>query len=147
VVHQQVYQLQSLMRQLSVDLDNGLVLSIERQLTADTFEDMLAHAEEYLKENRKEPAGVLAGVVFEDTIRKLCKANQVADEQQTLDPLINALKRKNVISKMETNEALSAAGLRTAAIHARWEEYSQEQVRPVIEFTRRLIRDKLAPPS
>ena len=37
------------------------------------FDDFLDHGEAYLKAGRKDPAGVIAGVVLEDTIRRICR--------------------------------------------------------------------------
>jgi hypothetical protein len=61
------------------------------QVAAQTFDDLLDHAEEYLKQRRKEPAGVLTGVVFEDTIRKLCRRHNVLETGLKLDLLLSDL--------------------------------------------------------
>jgi hypothetical protein len=41
------------------------------------------------------------------------------------------------------DDARAAAGLRTSAAHARWEEIQLSDVNPVIEFTRELMATHL----
>jgi hypothetical protein len=40
---------------------------------------------------------------------------------------------------LKAKRARAAAGLRTSAAHARWEEIQLGDVKPVIEFTRELM--------
>ena len=65
------------------DLDAGTLLSIADSVSAETFEDLLDHAEAYLKKKRKDPAGVLAGVVFEDAARRVYRVGPAATRQGT----------------------------------------------------------------
>jgi hypothetical protein len=37
-----------------------------------TFDDFLDHDGEYLRHGKRDEAAVLAGIVFEDTIRRIC---------------------------------------------------------------------------
>ncbi len=143
MIGQQVQSIVAILKQLLVDMDRGLLVNMERRISAETFDDLLDHADLYLAEGRKEPAGVIAGVVFEDTVRRLCAVAGIEDANKTVDPLINALKAGGLFSKLEAKEAVAAGDLRAAATHARWEEFNGDQVRIVIAFTRRLLRDKL----
>jgi hypothetical protein len=145
IVHHNVLAMVELLKQLKTDIEDGLLTTVERQVSAETYDDLMDHAEAYLAENRKDPAGVIAGVVFEDTIRRLCRANSINDRGQTLDPLINALAGANHLTKLEAKEARTSAGLRTSATHALWNEFNADQVRTVIAFTHRLVREKLNP--
>jgi hypothetical protein len=43
------------------------------------------------------------------------------------------------VTALEAKRARAAAGLRTSAAHARWEEIKLGDVDPVIQFTRELI--------
>src|SRR5260370_1045599 len=51
------------------DIDAGLLGHLGNKIRAETFDDFLEHAESYRHEGKKMEAGVIAGVVFEDTIR------------------------------------------------------------------------------
>jgi hypothetical protein len=138
-----VASLAGILRRLKEDISAGLLVSLENRVSGETFDDLLEHAEQYLTEKRKEPAAVIAGVVFEDTIRRVCRLHQIDDAGKTLEPMINALKAKSVLSKIMGKSAVAAADLRTSATHARWDEFTLDDVAPAIAFTRRLIRDHL----
>lgn len=131
------------LRQLKADFEAGLLTNLEAQVAAQTFDDLLDHAQEYLRQRRKEPAGVLTGVVFEDTIRKLCRRHNMTEEGINLDALLSELVKKNVLLPIDRADCTTAARLRTSATHARWDEFGEENVKSVLAFTRRLIRDKL----
>lgn len=133
-----------LLHQLKADFEAGLLSSMEAQVAAQTFDDLLDHAEEYLKQRRKEPAGVLTGVVFEDTIRKLCRRHNILEAGLKLDLLLSELVKTGVLLPIDRKDGTTAASLRTSATHARWEEFDVENIKSVLAFTRRLIRDKLA---
>jgi hypothetical protein len=132
------------LRHLRADFEAGLISNIEAQVAAQTFDDLLDHAQEYLRQGRKEPAGVLTGVVFEDTVRKLCMHHNILEAGVKLDTLLSELVKKSVLLPIERNDGTTAASLRTAATHARWDQFDIENVKSVLDFTRRLIRDKLA---
>jgi hypothetical protein len=58
--------------------------------------------------------------------------------------LITELVRQDVLSDLKAKRARAAAGLRTSAAHARWEEFELNDVKPVIELTRELVEAHLA---
>jgi len=143
-VHEQVAQMLNALEQIKLDVAAGLLTNLEARVSGETFDDLLDHADQYLKESRHEPAGVLAGVVFEDTIRRLCEKHAIEHRGIQLDGLLNALKAKNVLTKLEQKEGVAAADLRGNATHANWAAFNADQARTVVVFTRRIIRDKLA---
>jgi hypothetical protein len=59
---------------LLLDIDNGLLGDLGNKIRAETFDDSLDHAESYRQEHRKIEAGVIAGVVFEDSPRPVHRA-------------------------------------------------------------------------
>lgn len=130
--------------QLRHDFAAGLLNDLEAQVSAQTFDDLLDHAVAYLQERRPEPAAVLAGVVFEDTIRKLCRKHSIPSNDIQLDSLLSTLVTGGHLSPLERKEGTTAAALRTSATHARWDKFNAQQVDAVIHFTRRLLREKLA---
>jgi hypothetical protein len=132
------------LQELKRDFEAGLLSNLEGQVSAQTFDDLLDHAEAYLQDKRHEPAGVLAGVVFEDTVRKLCGKHAIPQDGVPLDTLLTGLVKAGVITPLERKEGTTAAALRTSATHARWDEYKADQVETVVRLTRRLLREKLA---
>jgi len=73
------------------DIDSGLLGDLGNKIRAETFDDFLDHAEYYLKESRKMEAGVIAGVVFEDTVRRIYRDKIGDDKNQRVEDIINAL--------------------------------------------------------
>jgi hypothetical protein len=71
------------------EIDGGLLTTIENHAIAVTFDDFLDHGAEYLKQGRKDEAAVVAGIVFEDTIRRICRVLGVTENGVALNTLIS----------------------------------------------------------
>jgi len=143
MIPSRVGEFTDLFNYLLVDIEQGLLSSVVDRVRAEAFDDFLDHAELYYKDGRKSEAGVIAGVVFEDTIRKICDKNTIAQKGLKLDDLISSLAKGDVISQTKAKRARAAAHIRTKATHAQWDEFALEDVKATIDFTRELITDKL----
>jgi hypothetical protein len=143
MIPSRVGEFTDLLNYLLVDIEQGLLSSVVNQVRAEAFDDFLDHAEFYYKDNRKNEAGVIAGVVFEDTIRKLCDKNTISQKGIKLDELISSLTKIDVITPTKAKRARVAAHVRTKATHAQWDEFDLEDVKATIDFTRELISNKL----
>ena len=143
MVHSTVGELAAVLRNLLDDINCGLIASVANRAAAETFDDFLDHAVAYLTEMRPSEAGVIAGVVFEDTIRRISRHCNIAEKGVKLDQLISELTTSGALSNVKAKRARAAAGVRTKASHAQWDEFTKEDVSATIEFTRELIRSKL----
>ncbi len=128
--------LENLMR----DIDAGLIASLADRVRAEVFDEFLDHAEAYHKEGRKE-SGVIAGVVFEDTMRRIAQKHRADDPK--IDTIITNLVKKDVFTEVKAKRARAAADVRTKATHARWSEFDLSDVQTCIGFTRELIANHL----
>ncbi len=126
----------SVLENLLADVEAGLISSLEDRIRAETFDDFLDHAVQYHKAGRKE-SGVIAGVVFEDTIRRIAQNNKIAVGH--LETAINDLVKKGIITATKAKRAKSAAHVRAKATHAEWDEFDLKDVNDTIIFTRELI--------
>ena len=131
-----VGEMVSILENLLADVEAGLISSLEDRIRAETFDDFLDHAEQYHKAGRKE-SGVIAGVVFEDAIRRIAQNNEVSLGH--LETTINDLVKKGVITATKAKRAKAAAHVRTKATHAEWNEFDLKDVNETIKFTRELI--------
>jgi orotate phosphoribosyltransferase-like protein len=122
----------AMLRRLLEDIKGGLLTTVENRAIAVTFDDFLDHGTEYLKRGRKDEAAVISGIVFEDTIRRICRVLGVAENGVPLDTLISELTKRDVLTEVKAKRARAAAGLRTSAAHARWEEIELTDVRPLL---------------
>lgn len=143
MIHTGVGELASVLKALMHDMNSGLLTSLADRARAETFDDFLDHADAYLKHKRKNHAGVIAGVVFEDTVRRICRKNMLEEKGKRIDYLISILSSKGVISGIQAKRARAAAHIRTKATHAQWDEFEFEDARATIQFTRELIVSKL----
>jgi hypothetical protein len=134
-----VDQMAALLVRLLQEIEGGLLTTIENHAIAVTFDDFLDHGAEYLKDGRKNEAAVIAGIVFEDTVRRICRVLEIPENGVPLDALISELTKRDVLTALKAKRARAAAGLRTSAAHARWEEIQLSDVQPVVEFTRELM--------
>jgi hypothetical protein len=142
-VHDAVGEAGEVLLNLARDVDSGLISGIVSSAQAEVFDDFIEHATQYLKANKKQQAGVIAGVVFEDSLRRLCRKHQIPEPGVPLDALITSLEKAGHLTSVQAKRARAATGLRTSATHAQWDEFLPDDVRSVIEYTKELIRTKL----
>lgn len=142
-IHTAVGELAAVLHSLLADADAGLLASVADRARAEVFDDFLDHAEAYFRDGRKNEAGAISGVVFEDTVRRVCRKHSITEKGQQLDQLISALAAKGELTAVKAKRARAAAAVRTKATHAQWTEFELPDVQATIEFTRELIAAKL----
>ena len=129
------------LRALLPDIDAGLLADFGNKVRAETFDDFLDHADACCQEGEKQAAGVLAGVVFEDTIRRIGRDKNVTGDN--LVRSIHALARQNVITRQQSKQTEVAVHIRAKATHAHWDEYDLDGVAATIQLTRTFLREHL----
>jgi hypothetical protein len=143
VINQAVGEVAAILDALLADAKAGLIASVADRARAETFDDFLDHADAYLREKRKNESGVIAGIVFEDAVRRICRKDGIVEKSVKLDALISELASRGEFSGVKAKRARAAADVRTKASHAQWDEFELEDVRAVIEFVREVIEAKL----
>ncbi|TKB93293.1 MAG: hypothetical protein E8D40_04115 [Nitrospira sp.] len=143
VIHDGVAELSAVLTNLLRDADAGLLALVADQARAETFDNFLDHAEAYIAELRKNEAGVIAGVVFEDSLRRVCRKQSIAEKGIKLDQLISELTAKGSLSAVKAKRARVAAHVRTKASHAQWDEFDISDVKATIAFSRELVASHL----
>lgn len=71
----------------------------------------LDHADQYYKHKRKQDAGTIAGVVFEDMVRRIAKIHDVSDEH--LEDVNNKLAKVGVLTETKEKRAKVASHVKT----------------------------------
>ena len=133
----------SILEGVVTDIDLGLLSSITDMARAETFDNFLDHAKHYQKNGDKREAGVISGVVFEDSIRRVCDKNDIEQKGVKLDELISKLTKQGTISQTKAKRARVAAHVRTKATHAQWDEFEISDVGATIKFTEELIENHI----
>ncbi len=82
---------------------------------------------------------MIAGVVFEDTLRRICRNEGIAEKGKKLDSLIDELVKSSTLTQVKAKRARVAAHIRTKATHAQWDDFELEDVNTTIDFTEELI--------
>lgn len=131
------------LRRFYSDASEGLIGNLENKITAENFDDFLSHAQEYFEQEKKMESGVIAGIVFEDTIRKISRKLGIEEEGKALETLINALKTNGHIEKTKASRCKVASSVRGTAAHANWDELDIGAVRDTIALTRELLGEFL----
>jgi hypothetical protein len=140
---QRVASIAETLRSLLPDIDAGLLGDLGNRVRAETFDNFLDHGQAYLDAGQKMEAGVIAGVVFEDTIRRIYRDKIADDTDKKLEVMINELTGKSVITGQQSKQAKVAAHVRTKATHARWDEFDTAGVQATIQLTRQFLADHL----
>jgi len=143
-VNEHVGGVGELLKNMLEDARRGLLTSVADNACAETFDDLLDHADEYFREGRKDGSGILASAVFEDTLRKVARSNEIIEADTNLDAVISSLKREGVITKIVAKRCRTAADVRNAALHADREAFTLGDVEDVIKLTRQLLEEHLA---
>lgn len=131
-----------ILKALKIDIESGLVGELENKITAKNFDDFLGHAESYIGEDKKMEAGVIASVVFEDTIKKVATKVGILDVS-VIENCISALKVGDHISKAKAASCRAAASVRNSATHADWKDFDISDVKSTIVITRELMEEFL----
>jgi hypothetical protein len=127
---------------LLLDLEAGIHKSVVEAARAEVFEDFLSQAKHYVgKADRIGPAGVIAGVVFEDTVRRACVRQGITKpgEDVKLDVLIARLKDSDAINDVTAARCRAAPAVRTKATHAQWTEFGRPDVEETIAVAELLV--------
>ena len=132
-----------LLKGVKDEWDNGFLRKIEYIVAGATFDDFLDHAAKYHRGDKKVEAAVLGSAVLEDTVKKIAQKNGIQTEGKTLDPLINALVKANVLTSVKGKRIRAYAGVRNHALHAEWEKFEISDVGVLIDGTRELLEDYL----
>lgn len=109
VVAGDVREFMALLINLAHDIDAGLLTSITDRTRAETFDEFLEHGRAYLKEQRKQEAGVICGVVFEDTVRRICRKHDIEEIGVQLDSLIGSPTKIEVLMGAKAKRARVAS--------------------------------------
>lgn len=144
MIHEGVATLAAVLLNLLRDIDAGTIASIADAARAETFVEFLAHATAYLEEGRKNEAGAIAGIVFEDVIRRVCRKRSITEKAVKLDLLITELVNCGAFTQAKAKRARAAGHVRTKASHAQWDEFDADDVSSAIEFTHEVTSSHLA---
>jgi len=143
-----IRELAGILQALRADYAADRIKTFQELVHSDLFADMLEAAEYLLGETYKDPAAVMAGGVLEQHLRELCRKHGIdttfttpgGDTKPKMTGTMNAdLAKASAYGKIEQKQVTAWAGIRNAAAHGKYEEYDENQVRPMISGIRDFI--------
>lgn len=142
-----VSRMAGILKALRADVEAGFLSSARELIHGELFGDFLEMADFLLDEGYKDAAAVMGGGVLETHLRQLCikhgvSLNTVINNQtqpKKADRLNNDLAGASIYSKLDQKNVTSWLDLRNKAAHAKYNEYTKEQVALLLQGIRYFI--------
>jgi len=136
-----------IVQSLHADLQAGYLSSVSELIHGEVFADFLEMADYLRGEGYKDAAAVIAGGTLEAHLRQLCAKNGIDTEVTTAkgtkaksaDQMNTDLSRNSIYSKLDQKNVTAWLDLRNKAAHARYDEYTAEQVSLLVAGVRDFI--------
>ena len=148
-IRKKIYVHSHLPRQIGVakallsDIQNGYLRALEEIIHGDLFSDFLEMAGHLVEKGYKDAAAVLAGSTLEVHVRNLCDKHGVATtsagKPKNAETLNMDLVKAGTHTKLDQKNLTAWFGLRNNAAHGKYNEYTQDQVRLLIDSIRDFI--------
>lgn len=137
-----VEHLLGVLKGLRQDIEAGYLQSLEAELHADVFADLLEMADHLLSEKLALPAAVVAGAALEAQLRALAERAGVSTESRgkpkRAGKLNDDLAKKDVYRKAEQKQVLAWQDLRNNAAHGE-DTFSGQEIRLMVQGIRDFI--------
>lgn len=123
------------------DFEGGYLNSIRNLVQAELAGNEIDQARELLQSGYSAPAAVVAGVVLENTLRSLCakRALPVGGMERMNADLAKVGEYNVLVQKKVT----SLAAVRNSAAHGKTSEYTNEDVKNLIDEVERFVTERL----
>ena len=132
-----------IIKALRADYNAGYLQLIHELIHADIFSDFLEMAEYLLETGFKDPSAVLVGGVLEEHLRKLCQKNSIPDSlndhPKKADKMNSELASSQIYGKLEQKSVTAWLDLRNKAAHAKYNEYTNDQVKVMLMGVREFV--------
>jgi HEPN superfamily RiboL-PSP-like protein len=132
---------------LLFDLKSGYLSTLAEMIHGDLFGDFLEMADYLLSEGYKDAAAVITGGTLETHLKQLCIKLKIDTKQNVqnsirpkkTDTLNSELVKASAYSKLDQKSVTSWLDLRNKAAHGNYNEYTEEQVKLLINSVRDFI--------
>ncbi|MCI5072600.1 HEPN domain-containing protein [bacterium] len=126
------------------DYEDGFLFDLKSLVQAELLGDFIDQCEELFESNYISAAASLCGAVLEDSLRKLSLKNNIKIDDKTKISVLNAnLAKKNIYSKLVSKQIIALADIRNNADHGHHKEFTDDDVKNMIKYTKRFLVDFL----
>lgn len=136
-------KLLGLLQSVQQEAKSGLLVKLEDQVVATTFDDFIDHAAQYHKSGKVKESSVLASAVFEDTLKRIATKSGISPKGMSLEPLIDELTKSGVFSAIKAKRIKSFSAIRNHALHAEWEQIDLKDIGALLSGLRELLTEHL----
>lgn len=134
-----IQKLTGLIESLKNEIESGFFRQLEYIFTASAFDDFLDHANQFHKSGKKIESSILASAVFEDSIRKIAKKNEIEEAGNKLELIIDTLVKQNIFTPVKAKRIKGYSAVRNKALHAQWDDFDLSDIGQLIKGTREII--------
>jgi hypothetical protein len=113
------------------DFDGGHLNSLRNLVSADLFDSQLDQARQLMKSGYAVAAAVIAGIVLETTMQRLCDDKGIS--RTKLNRMNDDLAGAEVYTKLEQKKITTWAAIRNSAAHGDTTQFRSEDVPMMIE--------------
>jgi hypothetical protein len=124
------------------DFEGGYLSSVRNLVQAEVFSTELEQASELLSAGYHVAAAVICGTVLETNLQGLCESRGLS--MGKLDKMNADLAKAGQYNSLVQKRITALAGIRNSAAHGKTTEFSEKDVRSMIEDVGRLVADWLS---
>ncbi len=125
------------------DYEGGYLFDMRNLVHAEVFSNELEQADHFLEAGYKTPAAVIAGVVLETTLRKLCEQTDNIEPSDSMNRMNDDLTKSSVYNKMRADQVRAWAKIRNDAAHGNPDQFDEGDVRRMIEGVRDFVANQM----
>jgi Domain of unknown function (DUF4145) len=123
------------------DFEEGYLSSVRAVVQAEVFDSELEQASELLSNRYKTASAVVAGTVLETALRELCDRNTTP--RGNLNKMNADLAKQGVYNANMAKRITAIAGIRNSAAHGKPEEFTDGDVKSMIDDIERFLSQHL----
>ena len=123
------------------DYEGGYLNSMRNLVQAEVFDNELEQASELHDAGYKLPAAVVAGVVLETTLRRMCTDRSIPIGK--LDKMNADLAKTGAYNSLVQKQITALAGIRNSAAHGHPEEFTDSDVANMVSQIRAFVSSQL----
>lgn len=130
-------QLRAVFLAVKEDFEGGYLNSLRNLVQAEVFSSELEQAQELFDRGYATAAAVIAGVVLETSLRDLCSINGI--EHGSMNKMNDDLAKAGAYNANQKKQIASLSAIRNSAAHGKPEEFTNDQVRGMIDDVQRFL--------
>jgi len=136
-----------ILQRIKEDIRQGWFTDLRNLISAEIFDDFIEMAAYLLSEGYKDPAAVMIGGVLEEHLRELCRNNNIETtfesrgkiKPKKANTMNTDLAKEDIYNKLVQKSVVAWLDLRNKAAHGKYTEYSDNQVKSMLENVRDFI--------